>query len=92
MGRSFQDCLVKDDVTKNDSTVEPPIKDTLKEDKPPYKGWCKCTLEYTLYITTSERGQPLNGQNGWSQTCPLFRGSTGITLVFTYILLSNNKL
>ena len=30
------------------STVKPPIKDTLEEDKPPNKGHTKCTLVYTL--------------------------------------------
>ena len=33
----------------NVSTVRPPIKDTLKEDKPPNKGQAESTLVYTLY-------------------------------------------
>ncbi len=39
---------------------EPPIKDTLKEDKPPNKGQTKSTdVVYNLCKITSERGQPL---------------------------------
>ena len=34
-------------------------------------------------IITSERGQPLYiGQNSWSQTCPLFGGSTVHTILY----------
>ena len=64
-------------------TVEPPIEDTLKEDKPLNKGQSKKYLcIYTLYEITSKRGQPLyKGQEDGSQVCPLFGG------VHTYVPL-----
>ena len=43
---------------KIDGTVKPPIKDTLKEDKPPNKGQAKRTNMYTLY-----RKSPLKEDN-----------------------------
>ena len=47
--------------------MKPPIKDTLKEDKPPNKGHTKSTLVHTLYKITSERGQltSLQRTNEW---------------------------
>ncbi len=58
--------------TRLASTVKPPIKDALKEDKPLNKGQTKIT---------SERGQPLyKGQNPGSQMCPFFGGSTVLAL------------
>jgi len=36
-----------------------------------------------LFSPTSDKGQPLyKGQNGWSQTCPFFGGSTVCTWCF----------
>ena len=43
VGGSTQPSIVKQ------TTVKPPIKDTLKEDKPPNKGQAESTLVYTLY-------------------------------------------
>ena len=40
------------------NTVKPPIKDTLKEDKPPNKGQAESALVYTLY-----RKPPLKEDN-----------------------------
>ena len=63
-------------------TVKPPIKDTPKEDKPPSKGHTICTLVYTLYKITSERGQPLykgqmGGPNVHYSEVPLYMQSEG---------------
>ena len=57
------------------STVKPPIKDTLKEDKSSNKGQTESTL-HTLYKIISERGQPL--YKGLVPRMSLLRGSTYI--------------
>ena len=43
--------------------MKPPIKDTLKEDKPPNKGHTKCTL--VLQSNLRKRTTSLQRTNGW---------------------------
>ena len=47
----------------NVCAVKPPIKDTLKEDKPPNKGQAESTLVYTLYRKSPPK-EDNKGQNG----------------------------
>ena len=48
----------KNAITAQEYSVKPPIKDNLKEDKPPNKGQAESTLVYTLY-----RKSPLKEDN-----------------------------
>ena len=50
--------ILNEALASSSNTVKPPIKDTLKEDKPPNKGQAKNTHVYTLY-----RKSPLKEDN-----------------------------
>ena len=64
------------------ATSEPPIKDTLKEDKPPNKGQAKCTIVYTLN-PLKEDNLPTKDKLMVGPKCVLIRG--GSTVVASYL-------
>ena len=62
--------------------MKPPIKDTLKEDKPPNKGQTESTLVYILYrkSTLKEDTLSIKDKTAGPERCPLLRGSTGLAM------------
>ena len=62
----------------NPITVEPPMKDTLKEDEP----------LHTLYKITLQKEDNLSTKDKktWSQMCPLFGGSISCIVIHTVML------
>ena len=59
----------------------PPIKDTLKEDKPLNKGQSK---KYTLIQPPKEDNLFSKGQEDGFQVCPLFGGCTTMFCLFLF--------
>ena len=58
-------------------TVRPPIKDTLKEDKPPNKGQAESICVYTLYRKSPLKEDNFSIKDKWLvPKVSLLRGST----------------